>query len=53
MVGRTYISARRNGSATIGSWGVTMRWLVTADMGEIGQMDWMGSWWEGGGMEER
>ena len=27
-----------------------MRWLVT---GWMGRMDWMGHWWDGGGMDRR
>ena len=30
-----------------------MHWLVTARMGRMGRMDWMGSWWDGGGTDRR
>ena len=29
-----------------------MRWLVTDWMGRLIQMDWMGHWWGGGGMDQ-
>ena len=43
---------RQNRSATIGSWGVAMRWLVTANKGQMGWMDLMGRWWDRDGADE-
>ena len=30
---------------------IFMHWLVTASMGHMGQMDWMGHWWDCGGTD--